>query len=298
MIRSTWSAHIFLFIATCFSSINYSVAKIVMPSELHSNSIVLTRIAIATIFFFIFDYFQQNEKVDVPTKDKYRIIACGLFGVALNQLFLYKGLSITSPINSSLIMAIIPILIMLFSVLFLKLKPTWIQYTGITLSAMGAYYLIFFTHQSSSISSLEGDLYILLNASCYAIFMVIAKPLLEKYDAIFITKWSFATAFIIVLPFTLSDTTHENWIAISNQGWMAYIYVILFATLFNYYVANATLKWMSSVAAGSYIYLQPFMATLFAVATQHDELSSDKLMAGVVIILGLLMTSKFISHDR
>jgi drug/metabolite transporter (DMT)-like permease len=292
MIRSVLSAHILLFIATCFSSINFTIAKVVMPSELSPNSIVLTRIVVATVCFFLFDLFTDQEKYIVPIHDKVRLVLCGLFGVGLNQLFLYKGLSITSPINSSLIMAVIPVLVLILSALLLKNTPTWKQYLGVALSAIGAYYLIAHTHNLDSISSFEGDMYIFLNASCYAIFMVLAKPLLEKYHPLFVTKWMFAIAIVVVFPFTIKDALASNWSMLSTEGMASYIYIILFATVFNYYVSNASLQWISAVTAGSYIYLQPFLASMFAVSIGRDVLSMEKVGAGVLILLGVLLTSR------
>lgn len=249
----------------------------------------------ATIAFFILDFFSSKENYVIPSHDKVRLFLCGLFGVALNQLFLYKGLSITSPINSSFIMAIIPILILIFSALFLRNTPTWKQYAGVAISALGAYYLIGHSHQHEGNSSLKGDLLIFMNASCYAVFMVIAKPLLEKYHALFVTKWIFAIAALIVFPFTVGDVATTHWNEVSTEGWMAYGYIILFATIFNYYISNATLQWISPVTAGSYIYLQPFLASVFAVMIGQDKLSAEKITAGILILTGVLLTSKLVN---
>ena len=297
MIRSVLAAHILLFIATCFSSINFTVAKIVMPQELSPNSIVLTRIVIATLFFFAFDFFSSTEKYLIPLHDKVRLFLCGLFGVALNQLFLYKGLSITSPINSSLIMAIIPILILILSALFLNNTPTWKQYLGVAISAIGAYFLIAHSHKAGSNSSFEGDLYIFLNACAFAVFMILAKPLLEKYHPLFVTKWIFAVAIVIVFPFTINDALSSDWANLSTEGWASYIYIILFATVFNYYISNASLQWISALTAGSYIYLQPFLASIFAIVIGKDTLSIEKIISGILILLGVLLTSRIFNKS-
>ncbi len=269
-----------------------------MPSELSPNSVVLSRIIVAAVAFFLLDAFSSKEKYIIPMHDKVRFFLCGLFGVALNQLFLYKGLSITSPINSSLIMAIIPILILVFSALYLRNTPTWKQYVGVLISAVGAYYLIAHAHKSDSNSSLEGDFFIFLNASCYAVFMIIAKPLLEKYHALFVTKWMFAIAACIVFPFTIGDVVTSDWLELSTAGWLSFAYIIVFATVFNYYIGNATLQWISPVIAGSYIYLQPIIASSFAIAIGKDVLSTEKIIAGTLIITGVLLTSKILNTTK
>lgn len=293
MIRSVLQAHVFIFLATCFTSMNYSIAKIVMPSEIQPYSIVLTRIVISVAFFFLIDYcLNANEKHHLSLKDMIRLVVCGALGVAFNQLTLYKGLSITTPINAALIVATIPIFVLVFSALFLRTIPTWKQSLGVMISASGAYYLIMYTGGGIKIKDLTGDVLILLNCISYAIYMVLVKPLLEKYPPLFLTKWMFAIAAVVVLPFTYQDALETNWLAVSAEGWLAYLYIILFATLFNYYFTTASLQWLSPVTTGAYGYLQPFLASLFAVSLGLDFLSPEKIIAGVVIIAGILLTSR------
>ncbi len=272
---------------------NYSIAKIVMPSEITPYSIVLTRIVLSVAFFFILDAFlSAKEKYRLSFQDIVRLVVCGTMGVALNQLTLYKGLSITTPINAALIVATIPVFVLILSALFFRSMPTWKQSLGVMISASGAYYLIMYTSNGIEIKNLTGDLLILANCISYAIYLVLVKPLLEKYPPLFITKWMFAVAALVVFPFTYQDTLQTDWLHISAEGWSAYAYIILFATLFNYYFTTATLQWLSPVTTGAYGYLQPFLATLFAVSLGLDFLSPEKIIAGVVIIIGILLTSR------
>jgi drug/metabolite transporter (DMT)-like permease len=272
---------------------NYSIAKIVMPSEIKPYSIVMTRIFLAAVLFFLLDaLLYPKEKYKLPAKDMIRLFFCGLVGVALNQLTFYKGLSISTPINAAIIVATIPIFILIISALFLRNIPTWKQSLGVVVSASGAYYLI--TYSSGGIASInqEGDLLILANCVSYAIYMVIVKPLLERYHPLFVTKWMFAVAAVVVFPFTYADTMATPWLEISAKGWWAYLYIILFATIFNYYFTTATLKWLSPITTGAYGYMQPFLTTLFAVFIGFDVLSMEKMIAGAVIFFGILLTSR------
>ncbi|HSZ71534.1 MAG TPA: DMT family transporter, partial [Cytophagaceae bacterium] len=227
-----------------------------------------------------------------------RLTSCGIAGVALNQLFFYKGLSISAPINASLIMATIPIFVLIFSAVLLHSFPTWKQSLGVMISASGAYYLIIYSGGGLKTNYLNGDVLILFNCFSYAIYMVIVKPLLEKFHPLFITKWMFAVGAIVVLPFTYNNVWQTDWIAISKDGWLAYSYIILFATLFNYYFTNATMKWLSPVTIGAYGYLQPFFATLFAVILRTDAISTEKIIAGGVIFSGILLTSQLFNKNN
>ena len=43
---------------------------------------------------------------------------CGIFGVAVNQLFFFEGLNLSTPINASIIMTVNPIIVIIISFLY------------------------------------------------------------------------------------------------------------------------------------------------------------------------------------
>lgn len=117
---------------------------------------------------------------------------CGLFGVAANQLMFIKGLSLTSEIHASLLMITTPILVMVASWFVLKETVTWRKIIGIIIGGFGVYLLVQGgTNETQSTSTVSGDLLIVGNAAVYAIFLVIAKPLMQKYSPFTIALWIF-----------------------------------------------------------------------------------------------------------
>ena len=105
--------HLALLAANIIYGINYAVAKDVMPNYIEPFGFILLRVLGALSLFWIFHICGNKEKID--RKDFPRLIVCGFFGVALNQLLFFKGLDITSPINASIIMTSNPILVLLIS---------------------------------------------------------------------------------------------------------------------------------------------------------------------------------------
>jgi len=82
-------AHISLFLANLIYAINYTFAKDIMPDFIQPSGFILLRVTGAvTVFSFIYFLFVK-EKVD--KKDIIRLAICGIFGVAINQLFFLKG---------------------------------------------------------------------------------------------------------------------------------------------------------------------------------------------------------------
>src|SRR3954468_23503174 len=103
----TLQAHLALLIVNLIYGANYSIAKEVMPAYVQPFAFVLMRVGGALILFWIVSSIFVREKVD--KKDFPRLALLAVFGVACNQLLFLKGLSITTPINASIIMISNPI---------------------------------------------------------------------------------------------------------------------------------------------------------------------------------------------
>ena len=111
-------AHLALFLVNVFYGASHVIAKGIMPDFLTPNVFILFRVVGATFLFWIITFFFVREKID---RSDYKILAlCGLFGVAINQLFFFHGLNLSSSINSGIIMTVNPILVVILSFFLLK----------------------------------------------------------------------------------------------------------------------------------------------------------------------------------
>ena len=169
-------SHIALFIVNLMYGANYVIAKGLMPNVIGPNGFILLRVVGAVLLFWLLFSF-QSEKIE--RKDFVRLAVCGLFGVALNQLLFFNGLMLTSPLNAPVIMTMTPVLVLIFSVIILKEKARAWQVIGMLIGATGS--IVFMLQNSGGFATQKGDLFILLNASSYALYLVLVKPLMRKY---------------------------------------------------------------------------------------------------------------------
>ena len=154
-------AHVALFIVNALYGANHVVAKGVMPTYLTPSAFIFLRAAGATILFWLLKFLFVKEKVE--RKDLLLLAGCGMFGVTINQLFFFHGLSLTSPVNTGIIMTINPILVVILSYFILKESITLRKSLGIALGASGAILLTLTAGTGSGDSSL-GDLFVFINA--------------------------------------------------------------------------------------------------------------------------------------
>lgn len=282
--------HLALLGASVIYGINYTVAKGVMPDYLQPMGFIFTRIGGALLLFFSLSLAIKQQKVNF--KDLFRLALCGLFGVALNQSLFFIGLNITTPINASIIMTSNPILVLVASGILLNEKLNLRKWIGILLGLTGALLVIAFgknIHFGSD--TFWGDVLVLLNASSYGIYLVLVKPLMAKYEPITVLKWVFFFGLLFVLPFGFQPFIEAKWSSFPNDIWLSVLFVVLGTTFLTYLLNIFALKRVSPNVVSIYIYTQPIIASTIAVLFGKDELTSIKVLAAILIFLGVFLIS-------
>jgi drug/metabolite transporter (DMT)-like permease len=282
-------AHFFLFIVNLFYGAGFSISKIAMPEFIKPFGFIFIRVSIVTTLFFILHLFWMTEKVD--KKDLLMFAVCGIFGVAINQEMFFAGLSITTPINAALIMIMTPILVFVISFFLSHEEVTWQKILGLVLAAIGA--LVIMSGKSFNFSSktIVGDLFILINATSYAIYLVIVRPLMKKYHPLTVIKWVFFFGLIPVTLFGLKQFTQIQWHTFTWQAWAAVAFTVICTTFFAYLLNMLALRDVNSSVVGAYIYLQPILATVISIALGKDELTIQKIIAAILIFSGVFLVS-------
>lgn len=282
--------HLALFTANLIYGANYSIAKDLMPGFVQPFGLVLCRVLGAVILFWTIYYFTY-EKID--RKDFFRLLLCGFFGVAANQLMFLYGLDNTTPINAGIIMVSNPIMVLIASAIILKNKITFTKTTGIALGIIGALLLLLFKGSFTFGSeNLKGDIFIFLNAMSYGVYLVIAVPLMRKYKPITVMSWVFAFGLIMVFPFGISEFKQIDWASFTPTIWWEFLFVVVSTTFLAYLFNIYGLKRLSPSIVSTYIYLQPLLATLIAIWAGKDSLDIIKISAALFIFTGVYLVSK------
>ncbi len=292
-------AHIALFAVNMLYGASHILAKGVMPSYLTPSVFILFRVFGAAILFWLILSVSRNFKIE--RKDWIRLVGCGLFGVTVNQLFFFHGLNLSSSVNSGIIMAFNPIMVVILSGFALKEKITPIRLTGILIGAAGAVLLTLTGEKTVSETSL-GDLYLLVNSFSYAIYLVLAKPLMKKYSPLLVITWVFTIGlgFLFLYPPVLTEFSTTNFTSIPFDIWIKIAYVVVGVTFLTYLLTMFGLKHLSPSISSSYIYIQPIMvigfAYLFLYLGVADDYTSSitlqKIIYMLLIFLGVYLSGK------
>ncbi|HWY98286.1 MAG TPA: EamA family transporter [Bacteroidia bacterium] len=277
-------AHLALLGVNAIYGANFSIAKSVIGHDIQPFALVLLRAMFSMILFWATSFFFPKEKI--ARKDFTKLVLLGIFGVALNQLLFIKGLYNSKPINASIIMILNPIFVIVLEILFLKEKLPPIRLAGIVSGTIGASLLLLF---GKEISVNKGDIMILINCISWAIYLVMVKPLMVKYNTVTVVKWVFAFGAVYVLPFGWPELKVFDTHAVSFHAWMCIAYVIVASTYIAYFLNTYALKELSPSIASTYIYLQPLIAAGIAVYMQQDNIDARKVLSAVFIIFGIYL---------
>lgn len=289
--NSPLKSHLILLTTAMIGGFNYSISKIVMPFYIQPSAIILIRGFSSIIFFWFIHLFFIREKIS-DKKDFIQLFLCSLFGITINQILFYEGLNLTAPINAALLQCSVPVFVILISAYMIKEKITWIKTTGLIIAAAGAVLLLMHSSRSQLSSSHAGDIMMILNAASYALFLVMVKPLTEKYDPFTVVKWIFLIGTIMSLPFGYHQLIIVKWEALPAHVWLSLGFIVIFATLITYYLNIGVLRFVNPSIAGIYVYLIPVFASVIAIALNQDKLTYEKAGYSLLIFGGVYLVSR------
>lgn len=285
-------ARIAVLLGNFFFGTSVIAVKQISPVLVPAIGLTAIRVGIVCMLFWLM-YFLNPVKTGFKKNDYWRLLLCGIAGITFNQTFSIKGMSLTSPIHASLLVLTTPITISLLAAWFLKEKWNVFKILGLCLGIAGGAVLVFSRDLSAHASDEQslGDLFIILGAVSYSSYIILVKPMMAKYSAIHILQWIFLFGACISVPFGWNAVASIQWHLFSVTNWFCLSYVVIGATFFAYQLMNFGIKKLGASVTGSFIYTQPFFATIASVLIFEEQIYFSKMLAAAMIIFGVFLTN-------
>jgi len=279
--------------ATLIYGLNHTVAKNVMPVYIGPYAFILLRVIGASLLFWTVSLFVKSEKID--KKDWPRIILCSFLGMVINMLAFFKGLELSTPVNSSVMITLSPIVVFIFSAILLKEKIQSMKAFGITSGFVGALILVLYTAKTgeNAPNIPLGNFLFIVNSFAYGLYLVLVKPLISKYNIITLLKWLFLLGVIMNFPVTISQFLEVEWTSLPlKEAIIPMLFVVVGTTFFTYLFNAYALTKLTASSLSSFIYLQPIVGIVFAISTKSDSLSLVSLAGMILIFIGIYLVTK------
>ena len=277
--------HILILITNILFAVNMPISKYLLPAHVPPEGLTIMRMAFACVMFWIVSLFTVKEKV--PLKDLGMLFVCALCGVGINQGLFIVGLNRSSPVDASIIATAVPI--------------TRKKSFGVFMGVSGGLLLVFSsTHAIDSISSLDGDMMMIVSGLMYAIYLVLSKPLSLRYSSVTMMKWMFLFTTLTLVPFTFrhvldAPAFHREVWDFTELG--AIFYVLFGATFLPYLLIPMSLKRIRPTTVSMYNYVQPIVASFIAVMIGQDTLSWQKVLSAVLVFTGVYLVTQSKSRE-
>lgn len=299
--HNLFRAHVALFLVNLIYGINYVVGKEVVPMYIKPFGMIVIRAGLtACLFSLTYVWFARQKNTaqlhtKIDKKDIPRLLLCSMCGITINQMLFFKGLSLTSPINASILMISTPLLTFGVACLLGTERAGRWQISGILLGLIGATLLILTSNHKAGTttnSSLIGDICIFINAISYGTYLVIVKPLMLKYHYLKLITYIFWIGFAMVIPFGINEFLDINWTIFTPNIWLCIAFIIFAVTYLTYLLNIYALDKVHSSIVGAYIYTQPLIAAMLAIGMGKATLGWQHFWAATCIATGVYWISK------
>lgn len=288
--------HAALWAANLIWGLNAPICKSVLrsadnPSGISPFALSAHRMIGAALLFWALSLFLPRERV--PLRDVVRLFFASLFGIQLNQMLFLWGLSLTSPIDSSIIATVVPILTMVLAVLFLREPITALKAGGVMLGCAGALLLVAVSrHGAAQASNLRGDILCLVSAVSYATYLTAFRDTIVRYSPVTAMKWMFLFAAAAAAVIYRRPLFEADYAALPPQTWAGAAYVVVCSTFLSYLTVPVGQRYLRPTVVSMYNYVQPVVAVLFTVVIGLDTFGWTKGLAAACVFAGVWMVTR------
>lgn len=285
-------AHLSMFFACAFWGLMAPFGKDAMSHGIDGMAMVSFRVAGAMILFWTTSLFFKQERV--PLKDILLLGCAGVFGLVCNQCCFTIGLSLTSPVNASIVTTGMPIFAMILSAIILKEPLTGKKALGVLMGCSGALILILTSVASANnrVGDIRGDLLCLTAQFSYALYLSLFNKLVKRYSVITVNRWMFLWTTLLILPFSYTHILSIPWADVPIKAWFETGYVVVVCTFVCYLLIMFAQKILRPTVVSIYNYVQPLVSVIVSLLLGLASLQWTHALAVALVFSGVWLVVK------
>lgn len=268
------------------------VGKDAMNHGIDGLSMVSFRVAGAALLFWLASLLGKREHI--PPRDVLLMAGAALLGVVFNQCLFTIGLSVTSPINASIVTTSMPIFAMVLSFLILGEPITLQKAGGVAIGCTGAVILILAsaTAGNAKVGNIRGDMMCICAQLSFALYLSLYNKMVRKYNAFTVNKWMFTWATVFVVPVSSGHLSQLSWATLTSTTWMEVGFVVFFGTFVSYLLSIVAQGVLRPTVVSVYNYVQPIVSVTVSVLTGLGVFTWQQGLAVILVFSGVWLVVK------
>jgi len=258
------------------------------------NQFLLGRYLLASLIFLPIYLLTRKKSPSITTNNYKLLILLALLGTPLTLIPLYEGIKLTSSIESSILTATGPLLIIIGGRIFLHEKITQNEKIGLIIALIGTLLLalgpLVIDGPGFKISLL-GNLLILGSNLIWTAFLLLVKKL--KVDASQISLVSYLTAipiFLLLMLLEPSKILNSSILNLNSTAIFGIAYMALAGSIIAFWAYTKGQEYIEAGEAAIFTYLQPLITFPLAYFWLHESISSVGLAACLLIAAGVYVS--------
>jgi len=259
-------------------------------TELSPVNLALLRWFVASVPFLILLPIIGRPKAGFERKDIPRLLAVALANVVGYHISLYYAETTLSAGLSALLTSFGPIFIAILSYFLLNEKAGKKVLVGLLLAILGTAVLSTGSISVNDFSSYGGIVEALITALCYALFTVLAKPLVHRYGSAPTTIMAGLVGTAMMLPL-LSQSFFVQASALSFTGWASVLYLSLLSTVFGYLMFYALVSRGAVTRLSIQLYLIPVVSVIGGALLLGEALTASVVVGGGMMLVAVAIST-------
>lgn len=259
-------------------------------ADFEPRGVTAWRIAVGAVVLIVVAFAAHGRSALPRREDLPRLALCSLLGVALNMALFLEGLQRSTAVNTALLLPLIPVFTAIVAIVLREERFDRVRAAGMALAFVGASVLLFGRGASFESSHLTGNLLVIANELCYAIYLVIARPLLARYPPLVVVAWVFALS-AWALPVLAIDADPFPADA-AAQSWWSLLYIVIGPTILTYLLNVFALARVSASTTASFIFIQPAITVVASQFWLREPLPHNMALSAGLTFAGVWIVAR------
>lgn len=226
------------------------------------------------------------------------LLVSAFFGVPLQFLLQFKGLSLTTVAHASLMVGTMPVLLAGAAAVLFHERLDWIGWCALAASTAGACMIAVGGTHGAGGASLKGDLLVVISLALALVWVVSNMRLMEHHPALSVTAWTMAIGFLMLAAWT---PVQYGWPPVHGVSWTAWGALAasgVLCTAASTSLWNWGLTQVPASQAGVFLNMEPVIGSVLGMAVFGDHLGAVAAVGGCLIVgSAVLITTRSKSAD-